>query len=599
MAYTSSSSSSSSSSSAHSTLRRLRHFTSALSLPSSSSSSSFPPFPSSSLSTVPTAITHPDHPENQLHPPPAHLSSSAHIPSLSTYLSLYKQSIADPDTFWHDQATSLLTWHTPPTRPRHGDLRSAHPIDWFPDGVLNAADNVIDRHLKGPGGAGKTAILWEGDDGKEVREVTYGQLREEVNRLANAMKEAGVRKGDRVAIYMPMVPEAAFAMLACARLGAVHSVVFAGFSAEAVRDRVVDGECRFVVTADEGRRGGKVVPLKQVVDRALEGDGGKDVQRVFVFRNTGVQGVAMKEGRDVWYHEAVAKQSSDCPSEPMAATDPLFMLYTSGSTGKPKGIVHSTGGYMTYVALTTKWVFDLHDNDRYACVADVGWITGHSYIVYGPLAVGATTFMFEGVPTYPSPSRYWEMVERHQLTVFYTSPTAIRTLMKAGEEPVKPYAMKSLRVLGSVGEPINPEAWRWLYSVVGRGRCSIVDTYWQTETGGIIMTPLPGATPQKPGSCTFPFFGIEPALLDEKGKEVEGNDVSGLLVIKQPWPGLARTIYNDHERYLKTYLQQHPGVYVTGDGARRDRDGYYCTQPADMHSSLHLTARPRQQQRSG
>ena len=534
-------------------------------LPSSLSSPSF------SFGTKTTAsLTSADHPENQLHPPPASLAASAYIRSMPDYQAQYAQSIADPPAYWHQQATELIHWQSQPSQAStlKGSFE-AGKVEWFTDGRLNAAENCIDRHVARHGD--KVALLWESDDGKSVREITYKQLQAEVNKLANALRQRGVRKGDHVAIYMPMVPEAVFAMLACARLGAVHSVVFAGFSSDALRDRIVDGECRFVVTADEGRRGGKTVPLKTIVDKALQG--AKGVEHVIVYQNTKAQ-VSMQQGRDEWYHDVTASQPATCASEVVSATDPLFMLYTSGSTGKPKGIVHATGSYLTYVTATTKYVFDLHDTDRYACVADVGWITGHSYIVYGPLSVGATTFLFEGIPTYPSASRYWEMVDRHKLSVFYTSPTAIRTLMKSGDAPVAAASLASLRILGSVGEPINPEAWRWLYSVVGRGRCSIVDTYWQTETGGIVMTPLPGATPQKPGSCTFPFFGIEPVLLDDKGGVVEGNDVSGLLAINKPWPGLASTIYGDHERYVKTYLTESKGRYVTGDGARRDRDGY-------------------------
>ena len=530
------------------------------SLPSSPFSTNAKPSPTSA-----------DHPENQLHPPPPALTSAAHIRSLPDYQKQYNQSLSDPAAYWHQQANELIHWQTPPSRERamQGSFEEGK-VEWFVDGRLNAADNCIDRHAKRH--PNKVAILWESDDGKTVREVTYQQLQSEVNKLANALRQRGVKKGDRVAIYMPMVPEAVFSMLACARLGAVHSVVFAGFSSDALRERVVDGECRFVITADEGRRGGRAIPLKPVVDKALQK--AKGVKHVIVYRNTGAS-MNMQQGRDEYYHDITANQPTTCTSEFVHATDPLFMLYTSGSTGKPKGIVHATGGYLTYVTATSKYVFDLHDNDRYACVADVGWITGHSYIVYGPLSVGATTFLFEGVPTYPSAGRYWEMVDRHKLTVFYTSPTAVRTLMKSGDALVTAASLSSLRVLGSVGEPINPEAWRWLYSVVGRNRCSIVDTYWQTETGGIIMTPLPGATPQKPGSCTFPFFGIEPVLLNEKGQVVEGNDVSGLLAINRPWPGLAATIYNDHARYVKTYLSESKGRYVTGDGARRDKDGYY------------------------
>ena len=528
--------------------------------------------PSASLSTkAKPSPTSADHPENQRHPPPSTLASAAYVQSMPDYQRQYKESLSDPAAYWHQQTNDLIHWQKPPSRQQamRGSFEKGK-VEWFVDGQLNAADNCIDRHARR--NPNKVALLWESDDGKSTREITYQQLQHDVNQLANALRQRGAKKGDRVAIYMPMVPEAVVCMLACARIGAVHSVIFAGFSSDALRDRVVDGDCRFVMTADEGRRGGKTVPLKSVVDKALQE--AKGVEHVIVYQNTKAK-VHMQQGRDEYFHDVTANQPTTCDSEIVAATDPLFMLYTSGSTGKPKGIVHATGGYLTYVTTTTKYVFDVHDDDRYACVADVGWITGHSYIVYGPLSVGATTFLFEGVPTYPSAGRYWEMVDRHKLSIFYTSPTAIRTLMKSGDGPVTSASLASLRILGSVGEPINPEAWRWLYSTVGRNRCSIVDTYWQTETGGIIMTPLPGATPQKPGSCTFPYFGIEPVLLNEKGQVVEGNDVSGLLAINRPWPGLAVTIYGDHDRYVKTYLSESKGRYVTGDGARRDRDGYY------------------------
>merc|ERR1719219_28979 len=451
-------------------------------------------------------------------------------------------------------------------------------IAWFLDGKLNVCYNCVDRWARDT--PDKVAIIWEGNSPEEDKKVTYKELLQEVCRMANVLKRYGVRKGDCVAIYMPMIPEAAYAMLACARLGAPHSVIFAGFSKIAIRDRVLDGKCRFVITADEGLRAKKVVPLKKTVDAGLEEC--PDVQTVFVWKRTGAE-VNMKEGRDVWLADAMAAERPYCPCEVMDSEDILFLLYTSGSTGKPKGVVHTTGGYLAYTMATHRYVFDIQPGDVYACVADVGWITGHSYIVYGPLANGATTFMFESVPTYPDAGRYWDMVERHKISVFYTAPTAIRALMKFGDDFVTKYDRSSLKVLGSVGEPINPEPWLWYYKVVGNGECPIVDTYWQTETGGIIITPFPGATDLKPGSATFPFFGIQPALLDKQtGQEIEPDAdakedemQSGILVIKRSWPGIARTVYGDHQRYLQVYMGNYPGYYETGDGAKRDKDGYY------------------------
>ncbi len=442
-------------------------------------------------------------------------------------------------------------------------------IRWFEGGRLNASVNCIDRNLATR--AEQVAILWEGDDAREQRRVTYRELHEQVSRLANALKARGVKKGDRVCIYMPMVPEAAFAMLACARIGAIHSVVFGGFAPKSIEDRILDSDCRVVMTADEGLRGGKKIALKANVDAALQKC--PRVHTVLVLKRTGAA-VARVEGRDVDWHAACAAASPDCPPEDMGAEDPLFILYTSGSTGKPKGALHTTGGYLLQAAMTHKFVFDYHDSDIYWCTADVGWITGHTYIVYGPLANGATTLMFEGVPSFPNASRFWEVIDRHQVNIFYTAPTAIRALMREGETPVRKSSRKTLRLIGTVGEPINPEAWEWYHRVVGDGRCPIVDTWWQTETGSILISPLPGATALKPGSATLPFFGVEPAILDAQGMELSGA-CEGALVIKQAWPAQTRTVYGDHERFKTTYFTAFPGYYFTGDGARRDADGYY------------------------
>jgi acetyl-CoA synthetase len=438
------------------------------------------------------------------------------------------------------------------------------------NGRLNASINCVDRWAKSKPDA--TAIIWEGDTPDQIRRITYRELMQEVCRTANILKTLGVKKGEPVAIYMPMVPEAAYAMLACARLGAPHSVVFAGFSAVSLADRCLDSNCKVIITANEGIRGGKVIPLKKTVDAAC--DLAPCVKKVLVYQRTPTE-VNMVSGRDVWWHEAALNERPFCPAVPMDSEDFLFLLYTSGSTGKPKGMAHSTAGYLVWAMLTVKYVFDLRPDDIFACVADVGWITGHSYIVYGPLANGATTFMFESLPTYPNPSRYWDMVQRHRITQLYTAPTAIRALMQFGDQPLEGYDRSSLRVLGSVGEPINPEAWRWYYHMVGGSKAAVVDTYWQTETGGHMLTPLPGATPMKPGSATFPFFGVEPVLLDpQSGAVLEGNDVRGMLCIRTPWPGIARTVFNDHQRYLSTYMNPYPGFYFTGDGAHRDQDGY-------------------------
>ncbi|HDJ86787.1 MAG TPA: acetate--CoA ligase, partial [Chromatiales bacterium] len=469
---------------------------------------------------------------------------------------------------WAEQARLFLDWTRPWDRVLDGDYHKAR-TRWFEGGRLNACYNCVDRHLEQRGD--QVAILWEGDDPAHQEAITYRQLYERVGRFANVLKAHGVAKGDRVCIYLPMIPEAAVAMLACARIGAVHSVVFGGFSPESLKERILDSDCRVVITADEGLRGGHTVALKTHADEALESC--PQVRSVVVVRHTGGK-IAWHEGRDVWYHEAAAGVPSECAPEEMDAEDPLFILYTSGSTGKPKGALHTTGGYLLYAAITHYYIFDYHDGDIYWCTADVGWVTGHTYIVYGPLANGATTLMFEGVPTYPTPARFWEVVDKHRVNTFYTAPTAIRALMREGDAPVKTTSRASLRLLGSVGEPINPEAWEWYYHVVGEARCPIVDTWWQTETGGILITPLPGCTPLKPGSATRPFFGIRPALMDAAGNELEGP-AAGNLVITFPWPGQMRTIYGDHQRFLDTYFRQYPGHYFSGDGARRDADGYY------------------------
>ena len=508
-------------------------------------------------------------PLKDIYPVIDRVRQGAHLTSVADYQARYDRSLHDPSGFWGDLAREFLTWQLPFTRVVDEDLTQGH-VSWFTGGKLNVSENCIDRHLVTRGE--QVAILWEADEPGEVRRITYRELHREVCRFANALIARGVKKGDRVAIYMPMVPEAAYAMLACARIGAPHSVIFGGFSADSVRDRVLDADCRVLITADEGLRGRKVVPLKATVDTALAAC--PAVHTVFVLRRTGGQ-VAMKPGRDVWWHEATASQRPYCPAEAMDSEDILFLLYTSGSTGKPKGVAHTTAGYLLFTAATHKYVFDYREGDIYACMADVGWVTGHSYIVYGPLCNGATTFMFEGIPTFPDAGRYWDMVERHQINLFYTAPTAIRAIAKEGDAPAKQYDRSSLRVLGSVGEPINPEAWRWYHEVVGDGRCAIVDTFWQTETGGHMITPLPGVHALKPGSATFPFFGVEPAILDEKGVELTANDVSGVLVFKRSWPGIARTIYGDHERFVSTYFKPYPGYYFTGDGCRRDADGYY------------------------
>lgn len=507
-----------------------------------------------------------------LYPVPEAIAKAAHIDN-DKYHKMYQESVDNPDNFWAEHG-KRIDWIKPFTKVKNTTYEYPDvSIKWFEDGTLNVSYNCIDRHLEK--NADKVAIIWEGDDPEDDAKITYRQLHEHVCRLSNAMKSEGVKKGDRVTIYMPMIPEAAYAMLACTRIGAVHSIVFGGFSPDALAGRIHDCDSNFVITADEGVRGGKPVPLKANVDAAIEiaaRDGNK-VDKVLVVKRTGGS-IDWAEGRDIWYHDAVSVASIDCAPEEMNAEDPLFILYTSGSTGKPKGVLHTTGGYLVWASMTHEYVFDYHDNDVYWCTADVGWVTGHSYIVYGPLANAATTLMFEGVPNYPTMSRFWDVCDKHQVNIFYTAPTAIRALMQAGDDPVKSTSRSSLRLLGSVGEPINPEAWDWYYNVVGDGRCPIVDTWWQTETGGIMITPLPGVTALKPGSATTPFFGIQPQLVDNEGQSLEGA-TDGNLCIIDSWPGQMRSLYGDHDRFVQTYFSTYKGKYFTGDGCRRDEDGYY------------------------
>ena len=505
---------------------------------------------------------------DSLIPVPDAWKKRAHM-TAAQYEAAYAESIRDPDGYWGKEA-ARLDWMTPFTKVKNASFDADNlSIKWFEDGALNVAANCIDRHLATRGD--QTAIIWEGDDPADSKHITYRALHEEVCRFANVLKARGVKKGDRVTLYMPMIPEAAYAMLACARIGAVHSVVFGGFSPDSLAGRLTDCDSRIVITADEGVRGGKAIALKKNVDLAATACA--CLETVIVVRRTGCP-VLMHTGRDVWYHEEAAKVSADCPAEAMNAEDPLFILYTSGSTGKPKGVLHTTGGYLLWAAYTHHYVFDYHAGDIYWCTADVGWVTGHSYIVYGPLANGATTLMFEGVPNYPTASRFWEVVDKHKVSIFYTAPTAIRALMRDGEAAVKKTSRASLRLLGTVGEPINPEAWNWYHNVVGDGRCPIVDTWWQTETGGHLITPLPGATDLKPGSATRPLPGVVPVIVDAEGKVMEGP-VSGNLCIAESWPGQMRSVYGDHQRFIDTYFKTYPGMYFTGDGCRRDEDGYY------------------------
>ncbi len=504
-----------------------------------------------------------------LYPVPEEFAAQANIDK-EQYQQMYKRSVEDPEEFWAEQAETYLSFYKKWDRVLDWSYTGDVGVKWFEGAELNVSYNCLDRHLESRGD--DIAIIWESDDPAVDKKISYRQLHEEVCRFANVLKERGVKKGDPVAIYMPMVPEAAVAMLACTRIGAVHSVVFGGFSPDALRNRILDSDCRCLITADQSVRGGKLVPLKSNADEALSGC--PNVHSCIVIKRGGAP-VEWQQGRDIWYHQAIADASAECEPERMAAEDPLFILYTSGSTGKPKGVLHTTAGYLLQAAMTHKLVFDYKDGETYWCTADVGWVTGHTYIVYGPLANGAKTLMFEGIPTYPDASRFWQVCDKHNVSIFYTAPTAIRALMSVGDEPVEKTSRKSLRLLGTVGEPINPEAWDWYYTVVGNSRCPIVDTWWQTETGGHMLTPLPGAIDLKPGSATLPFFGVQPVLLDDEGKEVEGNPASGNLAIKFPWPGQLRTIFGDHERFIKTYFSDFPGYYFSGDGCKRDKDGYY------------------------
>ncbi len=506
---------------------------------------------------------------DKIYPVSAEWSQRAFV-NEAKYKEMYERSVKDPDGFWGEHG-KRIDWIKPYTKVKNTSYDPHNvSIKWFEDGTTNVAMNCIDRHL--PKRANQVAIIWEGDDPSESQKITYGELSQHVNRFANVLKAQGVKKGDTVTIYLPMIPEAAYAMLACARVGAIHSIVFGGFSPDSLAGRIEGCKSKVVITADEGLRGGRKVPLKVNADAAADKTG-DTVKTMIVVKRTGGK-VEMKPGRDVWYHDEMAKASTECPPTEMNAEDPLFILYTSGSTGAPKGVVHTTGGYLVYASMTHQYVFDYHEGDIYWCTADVGWVTGHSYIVYGPLANGATTLMFEGVPNYPNDARFWEVVDKHQVNIFYTAPTAIRALMQKGEEVVKKTSRKSLRLLGSVGEPINPEAWEWYYRVVGDNRCPIVDTWWQTETGGILITPLPGAIAQKPGSATKPFFGVQPRIVDAEGKTLEGA-CEGNLVLTDSWPGQMRTVFGDHERFVQTYFSTYPGTYFTGDGCRRDADGYY------------------------
>ncbi len=505
--------------------------------------------------------------DERIYPVKPEIAASAHF-NTEGYRQLYEQSINEPEIFWAEQAGAFLDWQHPWQEVLSYDYPKGE-IAWFKGGQLNVSANCLDRHLSLRGD--QIAIIWEGDDPDQQQQLTYRELYHQVCKFANVLKAQGVQKGDRVCIYLPMITEAAVVILACARIGAVHSIVFGGFSADALRDRILDADCRVLICADESYRGGKIVHSKLNADKAAAQC--PNLQTLIVIEHTGHE-IPWQAGRDISYRQAMQAAAAECPAEVMDAEDPLFILYTSGSTGKPKGVLHTTGGYLLYAAMTHKYVFDYQEGDIYWCTADIGWITGHSYVLYGPLCNGATSLMFEGVPTYPSPDRFWQVIDKHQVSIFYTAPTAIRALMAHGEAHVGHTSRQSLRILGSVGEPINPEAWEWYYQVVGNSRCPIVDTWWQTETGGILITPLPGATDLKPGSATLPFFGVQPALLDHDGQILEGPG-EGILVLSHPWPGQARTIYGDHARFVDTYFGKYPGYYLAGDGARRDSDGYY------------------------
>ncbi|QPJ65850.1 MAG: acetate--CoA ligase [Candidatus Nitrohelix vancouverensis] len=515
----------------------------------------------------------------ELYNPPASVAEGAWVKNMQEYQDMYQRSVEDPEGFWAEQAEQFA-WFEKWSEVRNYNYNvndGAIHIEWFKGGKTNICFNCLDRHLETRGD--QTAILWEGNEPGEDRKFTYKELHEQVCKFSNVLKRHGVKKGDRVSIYMPMIPELAIAMLACARIGAVHSIVFGGFSATALADRIVDSTCETLITSDGSFRGAKPVPIKTNADKAMElaEAQGVRVKSCIVAKRVGDKIPSpMQEGRDVWWDDVMATASADCPAEPMDAEDILFILYTSGSTGKPKGVQHNVGGYMVFTAMTFKYIFDYHDGDIWWCTADIGWVTGHSYIIYGPLATGATSIMFEGVPTYPDAGRFWSVVDKYKVTQFYTAPTAIRALMSHGEEIPGKYDLSSLKVLGSVGEPINPEAWRWYHRAIGRGRCPVVDTWWQTETGGIMITPLPGCTPAKPGSATLPFFGVKPTVIEsETGKVLEGNGVNGVLALSEPWPGQMRTVYGDHARFEETYFKMYPGYYFTGDGCTRDADGYY------------------------
>ncbi|MCG5499981.1 acetate--CoA ligase [Ectothiorhodospira lacustris] len=507
--------------------------------------------------------------EVKIHEVPKDFAASAHV-NLEQYESMYRQSVQDPDGFWAEQAKTYLDWFQPWDSVLEGSFDGEARVTWFKGGKLNVAHNCLDRHLDTRGD--QAAIIWEGDDPAEDRTITYRELHTEVCKFANVLKSKGVSKGDRVSIYLPMIPEAAVAMLACARIGAVHSIVFGGFSPDALRDRIQDAEAKVVITSDQSLRGGRKVPLKGNADKAAAQC--PTITTMVVVKRGG-EPVEWKEGRDVWYHEEVAAASAECPAEPMDAEDPLFILYTSGSTGKPKGVMHTTGGYLLQAAMTHKLVFDYKDGEVYWCTADVGWVTGHSYIIYGPLANGAKSLMFEGVPNYPDNGRFWQVCDKHNVSIFYTAPTAIRMLMGVGDEFVTKHKRSTLRLLGTVGEPINPEAWEWYHRVVGDGRCPIVDTWWQTETGAHMIVNLPGAVDMKPGSATKPFFGVEPLLVDDQGNEITETPAEGNLCLRNPWPSMMRSLWGDHKRFVETYFKMYPGLYFTGDGARRDEDGYY------------------------